>query len=35
MTNLTTPIKFPTMESWLNYVMNQKKSNSSSQNKEI
>lgn len=29
------PINFPTMEAWLNYVMNQKKSNSNLQNKEI
>lgn len=34
MSNSTTPINFPTMESWLNYVINQKKSNSNSQNKE-
>lgn len=30
----TTPISFPTMEAWLNYVINQKKSNSSPQSKE-
>lgn len=30
----TTPISFPTMESWLNYVINQKKSSSDSQSKE-
>lgn len=29
------PINFSTMEAWLNYVMNQKKSNSEPQNKEI
>lgn len=30
----TTPINFPTMEAWLNYVMNQKKHSSNPQNKE-
>lgn len=31
MTNsTTTPINFPTMEAWLNYVTNQKKSSSKS-----
>lgn len=34
MTNsIPTPINFSTMESWLNYVINQKKHNSSPQSK--